>query len=443
MIKINFPDFRQDYKSSARPVMISGGPVTIGTMRKQQKMTSPFTRKRMMWMGLTIVGVMATITFGWLFFAPSYMTLGYLQRVILSGDSEVTDWQNVFPRHVIANDPARVWGLATTSADKSATDSWSSVAYYKGGVVMRIGSDMQTFLEDSDTSSFLVIKHGKIVFESYSQGSSKHSIHTSMSAAKPFVSALTGIAIREGVIASVDDPVVYYLPEFKGKISETMTLRHLLTMTAGNKYDDQGGLTGDNTKTYWSTDLRKLASQYFRSVETPGMHMHYNDLQPQVLAMILERATGKSLAQYMQERLWKPVGMEHAASWSIDSDKTGFAQSAVGINARSRDFARFGLLYLNNGKVNGRQIVPEAWVADSIHMDLKDNSYFHGWHDSNAYGYYWWGNQRDDGSYDYYARGKYGQFIYVSPVSDTVIVRTGPSTGQIQDWPKIFEQLAR
>lgn len=377
----------------------------------------------------------------WQLFAPNYMTPEYLRRVIFNGDSQVTDWRDVFPRADIANDPTHIGALPTTGNDGQAT-AWAAVSYYRDGATEQIGPNMEKFLADSDTSSFIVVRNGQIVYEAYAQGTTADTIHTSMSAAKSFMSALTGIAIRDGFINSVNDSVVEYLPELKDDISGDMTIRDLLTMTAGNAYDDKGGLTGDDTKFYWSPRLKQLVLDYFRSAETPGVHMHYNDIQPQVLGMILERATGKKLAQFTEEVLWRPAGMEYAASWSLDSKTGSFAQSAVGFNARSRDFARFGLLYLQKGIINGSQVIPEAWVVDSTFMEEKPDSYFQGWHDSNAYGYYWWGNRKSDGSYDFYARGKYGQFIYVSPANNTVIVRTGASTGQIQDWPQLLEQIA-
>lgn len=372
---------------------------------------------------------------------PPYMSLEYLRRVITSGESQTTDWHRIFPKRDIRNDSAAI-SILNSDQDYALADL-SSITYHRDGREASIGPDIQKFLTSTKTDSFLIIKNDAIVYETYLSGTDGGTVRTSMSAAKSFISALTGIAIHEGYIKSIDETVVRYLPELRGKISGKMTIKHLLTMTAGNTYNGSGGLSGDDTKTYWSPELRDIVLDYFRSSEEPGKHVHYNDFQPQVLGMILERATGVSISEYMQAKIWQPAGMEHDASWSLDSKKSGFEQAAVGVNAVSRDFARFGLIYLHKGKWNNQQIIPGSWVADSTYMTQRNKDEFLGWHDSDSYGYYWWGNKVNDGTYDYYARGKHGQFIYVSPASDTVIVRTGSSTGQVQDWPEIFEKITR
>ncbi len=377
-------------------------------------------------------------------FIPEYISVEYLNRIILNGDSETTDWKNVFPQREIANDTDNISALPTANPENSTPpESLTSAKYTKAGETLSIGEDVEKFLNDSKTDSLIITKNNQIAYENYLQGTNADTIRTSMSAAKSYLSALVGIAIHERHITSIDEPVVRYLPELRGHIDDAMTVKHLLTMTAGNSYQEIGGLTGDDTKTYWSPNLRQITLDYFRSAEKPGTHMQYSDFQPQVMGMILERTTGKSISQYAEEKLWKPAGMEHSGSWSLDSEEHGFEQSAVGVNATSRDFARFGLLFLNEGMWNDKQIIPKAWVTESTQADQQDASHFVGWHDSNSYGYYWWGNERTDGEYDYYARGKYGQFIYVSPSTQTVIVRTGPSTGGVQAWPKLFEQIAR
>lgn len=376
---------------------------------------------------MVAVSVLVGVVLIGLVLKPDYMSLQYLQRVIFNGDSEVTDWQNVFPERTIANDPNTVSTLPVALLTNVEIESLSSVVYHSGGKKLTIGSDFQKFLADTDTDSFVIIRDGQLVYDAYAQGTTGETPRTSMSVAKSFMSALAGIAVSEGRFA-IDDPVVQYLPELQGKISDDMTIHHLLTMTAGNAYDGEGGLTGDDTKTYWSPDLRSLNLEYFRSAKTPGAHMGYNDYQPQILGMILERTTGTTISEYLEQKIWKPAGMQYPASWSLDSQKTGFEQSAVGLNARSLDFARFGLLYLNGGKANGRQIVPESWVAASTQANQN-------------YGFYWWSMPAGGDRPDYYARGKHGQFIYVSPASNTVIVRTGSSVGKVSDWPQVLQQI--
>jgi CubicO group peptidase (beta-lactamase class C family) len=165
----------------------------------------------------------------------------------------------------------------------------------------------------------------------------------------------------------------------------------------------------------------------------------YNNYNPLLIGMILERVTGGTVTAYLQEKLWDPLGMEYGGSWSLDS-KGGFEKLESGINARAIDFAKFGYLYLNNGAFNGSQVVPAEWVAEST----RDNGLIQ---DAPlGYGYYWWIEKCDPDNPDFFALGDHGQFIYVSPLKHLVIVRHGEEYGlenAIEAWGGIFCQAAR
>lgn len=155
--------------------------------------------------------------------------------------------------------------------------------------------------------------------------------------------------------------------------------------------------------------------------------------------------TGETVTQFMQDALWKPMGMEYPASWSLDSTTDGFEKTNSAFNACAIDFARFGLLFLNQGRWNGQQIISQQWVTESTMPDPTD---YRSWKDDptwpQAGGYYkygWWGLSNPDGTYDYLAWGKQGQHIYVSPSTNTVVVRLGGGEDSSDQWPFVLHAL--
>jgi CubicO group peptidase (beta-lactamase class C family) len=228
--------------------------------------------------------------------------------------------------------------------------------------------DLDSFLTDMRTQAFLVIRNDTIIYERYFLGNQRDSVVTSFSTAKSFDSALIGIAIQEGYIKSVEDPITDYIPELAERDPRfnDIQIRHLLMMASGLRYNTDRPISfSDDSLTYEFNDLRHLALTETQVVEQPGKTFLYNNYNPLLLGIILERATGRSVTTYLQEKIWTPLGMEYDGSWSLDSDETGFEKMESGINARAIDFAKFGRLYLNGGNWNGAQIVPAEWVATS------------------------------------------------------------------------------
>ena len=225
-------------------------------------------------------------------------------------------------------------------------------------------------LQRTGTRAFLIIKDDKLIFETYLESSRKE-INTSFSAAKSFNSALIGAAIAEGSIGSVNDPVIKYIPEIAGRGLDQLTIRDLLLMNSGIRYFNNDELPfykhpfSDDALTYYPPDLREVALKVEASGAPIGEAFHYNNYHPLLEGLIIERATGMSVAEYLQEKFWKPMGAEFPASWSLDSEKSGFEKMESGINARAIDYARFGLIFLHDGFWNGVQILPESWVRES------------------------------------------------------------------------------
>lgn len=292
------------------------------------------------------------------------------------------------------------------------------------------------FLEDTGTTAFLVVRDDTLLYEGYFNGYGRTSTQTSFSVAKSFVSALVGIAIQEGHIGSVDDPVTEYIPELEGAGMDEVTIRHLLTMSSGLRYSGEGGgggPLGDDAKTYYDPNLRELALTVEPEVE-PGRRWEYNNYHPLLLGMILERATDRPVATYLSQKIWRPLGMEAGGSWSLDSEASGFEKMESGINARAIDFAKFGRLYLNRGEWEGRQVVPASWVERSTRVDTASDP-------ADFYQYFWWVDVLRPERGRFMARGNLGQFIYVAPDKDLVIVRMGESFGYDR-WPEVLRSIA-
>jgi CubicO group peptidase (beta-lactamase class C family) len=295
---------------------------------------------------------------------------------------------------------------------------------------------LDKFLEDTGTTAFLVIRDDALLYEGYFNGYDRKSTQTSFSTAKSFVSALVGIAIEEGYIGNVDDPLTKYIPELKGPGIDKITIRHLLTMSSGLKYSGEGGGGGpfsDDAKTYYDPNLRELALTVKPEVE-PERRWEYNNYHPLLLGMILERATDRPVATYLSQKIWQPLGMEVDGSWSLDSEEHKFEKMESGINARAIDFAKFGRLYLNRGEWNGKEVVPASWVEQSTRADTTTDP-------ADFYQYFWWVDVARSERGRFMARGNFGQFIYVVPDKDLVIVRMGEDWGYNR-WPELLRSIA-
>jgi CubicO group peptidase (beta-lactamase class C family) len=301
-------------------------------------------------------------------------------------------------------------------------------------VTLSSPAELDQFLTDSQTTAFLVVKDGALVHEWYGPGVDPAALHTSFSVSKSMLSTVIGMAVTEGKIKSLDDPVTNYVPELVEKDQRfgDITLRHLITMTSGLKYVEDMSPYGDAVNTYYSTNLRQTALNAV-IVEEPGKTFLYNNYNPLLLGMALERATGMPIGDYMSEVLWAPMGAEADASWSMDSFYNRFEKLESGFNARPRDFARFGLMLANSGAVEGVQIVPEKWVTEATtatSVSVGQNDFL-----EQNYGHFWWVYPNNT----FAAQGNLGQYIFINPEEGTVIVRLGNEETIM--WPMLLLDL--
>ena len=295
--------------------------------------------------------------------------------------------------------------------------------------------NVREFLEYTQTTGLAVLHNDQLVFEEYYLGNTESTPNLSMSVAKSFVSALVGIAIEEGHIENLMDPVTKYVPALKDSGYDGVPLKHVLQMSSGIRFNEEyGDFDSDINRMGRMMAFNLPIDEFVASLENerePGTYNQYVSMDTQVLGMVLREATGKDFTSYFEEKLWKPVGMEADAYWLVDS--TQMELVFFGLNCVLRDYARLGQLYLHNGRRGDQQIVPASWVTDSVtpdapHLQPGDNplSQF-----KEGYGYQWWLPAEPDG--DYLAIGVYNQFIYVHPKHNIVVAKNSANSHYIED----------
>lgn len=282
--------------------------------------------------------------------------------------------------------------------------------------------DMEAFLKETDTMALFVLRDGLVRFERYAAFGGRDVPWASMSVAKSFISALIGIAIDEGAIGSIEQPVTAYVPELAGSAYDGVRIKDILQMSSGAGWNEDYSDPESDIIRFSKVSADGGAMSGFiptlGRATTPGTVCHYNSMDTQVLGMLLKAATGRSIADYMQEKLWHPLGMESPGHWLLDS--TGMEMAYACLNATARDYAKIGELYRLGGHWLGRQLVPAEWVGASVTPDAPHllpgvvDPLF-------GYGYQWWLIDGTEGEYS--AIGVYNQFVYVNPTRGMTIVK--------------------
>lgn len=278
--------------------------------------------------------------------------------------------------------------------------------------------------------AFAVFQHGQLLFDTYWEGSSPASHSNSFSMAKSIISLGIGCAIDDGFIKSVNQPVSDFFPAFKAYDHKALTIKHLLTMSAGTDFEEAySSPFSPTTKLYYGNDLQKIAME-MNLIEEPGVNFIYQSGVTQLLAFILKKATGETISDYISRRLFSPIGAEHNALWSLDK-KGGMEKAFCCFNSNALDFARFGQLILNQGRWEGKQIVSADYIKAAI---TPDTSLIFKEHNepNKVYGYQFWKCQYD-GYQIPLMRGILGQYVYIVPEKDAVIVRLGHKRSQQRD----------
>jgi CubicO group peptidase (beta-lactamase class C family) len=304
---------------------------------------------------------------------------------------------------------------------------WPEAANYNQ---YKITDEDRAYLENHETVAYLIIQNGEIVHEEYWDEYGPDSHSNIFSATKSIVSLLIGTAIDEGKINSVDDPIGKYLPEFANDKRGDITIKNLLTMSSGLDWDEAySSPTSITTKAYYGKKLREVSVDQ-QLIEEPGVRFRYQSGNTQLLAFIVEKATGETISKYAERKLWKPMQAVETALWSTDK-KDGDEKSFCCFNTNARDAARFGQLVLNHGKWNGKQLISEEYMkqattaASYLLDETKTEPLDH-------YGYQYWVLPHK-GMNIPYMRGHRGQYIYSIAEKNAVVVRFGKMKDEISN----------
>jgi CubicO group peptidase (beta-lactamase class C family) len=307
------------------------------------------------------------------------------------------------------------YGIFTNRKVKTGIlQPWKKSAQYNKA---EIPADALNEMKRLGTIAFLIIKNDSLYYEQYWDGFSDTSHTNSFSMAKSIVSILTGIAIKEGKIKDVNEKVYDFIPQYKEGMDTSLCIYDLLTMSSGiNFLESYSNPFAYPAEAYYGSDLMSITLKY-KVVTEPGKQFKYLSGNSTLLGYILTKATGETLSDYASEKLWQPIGAENPAYWSLDHADVpiaiGMEKAYCCFNSNARDFARIGQLYLDSGKWNGKQIVPQDYVLASTHPALAP-----------YYGYNWW-ILHCNGITIPYCRGIGGQYIFVIPEKHIVVVRLG------------------
>ena len=295
------------------------------------------------------------------------------------------------------------------------------------GAPLDVGIDVDAYMKDQRTAGLVIIQDGKIRLEKYGLDFSGDGRWTSFSVAKSFTSTLVGAAIKDGYIKSIDDKVSDYIPDLKGSVYDDVTIRQLLTMTSGVKWnedyaDPQSDVALFNAhKAEPGVDVTVSYMRKLKREVPPGTKWVYKTGETNLIGVLVSSATKKNLSDYLAEKVWRPFGMEQNASWLLGS--TGHEISGCCMQASTRDFARFGLFMLAGGRAAGKSVLPDGWIAAATtkQADIGDAEF--------GYGYQWW--TRNDGSYA--ARGIFGQGIFIDPKRKLIVASNS-------NWPQATDR---
>ena len=295
------------------------------------------------------------------------------------------------------------------------------------GAPLKLPLDVDAYMAGQRSAALLIVQGGKLRLERYGLGFDHSGRWTSFSVAKSLTSTLAGAALRDGAIRSMDDKVSDYIPQLKGSAYDEVSVRQLLTMTSGVQWnedyaDPQSDVARfNNHQPEQGVDALVSYMRRLPRAAPAGTRWLYSTGETNLVGILVSQATGKPLAQYLQEKIWQPAGMEQTATWILS--KSGQEISGCCVQAAPRDYARFGLFILEGARVNGQSIVPDGWLAQatSKQADIGEPG--------RGYGYQWW--TYDDGSFA--ARGIFGQGIFIDPKRELVIISNANWGGGARD----------
>jgi CubicO group peptidase (beta-lactamase class C family) len=341
--------------------------------------------------------ILLVLAVGFILIKYPYLIKG-VSNIYLQGHktSYISDFVR-YPKRLVANAAVREWPLHRHYNRTEESD------------------EIKKRHERYGTAAFLVIKNDSILFEKYYNGYTKDSLSNSFSMAKSITVSLLFKAIQDGYIKSLDQKLIDFFPGFKGKYAGEVTLRHLAAMASGSNwvenYYNPFNITAES---YFTDNLTEMILEKVSFDNPPGKKWYYSSGDTQILGMVIAKATGKTLSEYLSESFWKPMGMRKHAYWNLDSEG-GMEKAFCCLNSNARDFARFGRLYLHKGNWHGVQLIDTAFVEQALTPYFKDMP---------RYGLQWW--LFEHGGYKgFMMRGHLGQYVMVVPSENVIVVRLG------------------
>lgn len=314
------------------------------------------------------------------------------------------------------------------------------------GAETTLPPETTSWINDRAVTSLLVMQNGEIRFEEYFLGTTADDRRISWSVAKSYLSALFGVLMAEGKIASLDDPVTKYAPSLKGSAYEGASIRNVLNMSSGVTFDEDymdydSDINRMGRVVALGGTLDDFTASFTDHFADPGAAWQYVSIDTHVIGMVIRGATGRSVADLLSEKIIAPLGLEQDSYYITDG--AGVAFVLGGLNFTTRDYARFGQMILQNGEYDGQQVVPADWIAASTAATALTQP------GKRKYGYQWW-SPADARDGEFFGHGIYGQYIYIDQPRGVLIVSTaadrkfrqdGVSQGNIAMFRKIAESL--
>lgn len=382
--------------------------------------------KVLKYMGLLLLLVMVLFV---LWYSPSYV-----YRAFVWQDADYDDYTRFSSAPMTAASSPSPYAEGSELQRNDVSDRFNEL--------LKQGT-LDSLLEAQATYAFLLIQNDTLLYEMYADAMGRKTVQTSFSTAKSVLNLLVGISIEKEYIKSVNEAITQYLPELSERDArfEKIRIEDLLRMRSGLAYTRGVSfpiVSSDDPLTYLHPDLRKVALEKTRIQTAPDSEFRYNNYNALLLGLILERATGISVSALTEQFLVEPLGFEYASFWS--TDENGFEKMESGLNARPIDFAKIGRLMLQAGATSDKQILPSDWYRETT--TARDTIAFRSgqrW----GYGRMWWMVISDSAPPHPFANGRFGQFIYLCPVSDMIIIRHGlsPDNWDDDDWTALFYAL--
>lgn len=355
-------------------------------------------------------------------------------RVIRYGDTDIDDFSHY---------PGRVLHASSSPYQFGQSRKPLSIP---PDILREFGNkgSLEQILETNDSIAFLVVQDDRILYEGYYQGHTSASPSQSFSMAKSVTSLLIGMAIEDGYLAGPRQRIVDFVPELADNGFGEVEIRHLLTMMSGSGYVENDNPFGEHVILNYTRDLEHQILK-FKTEREPGEKFRYKSGDNALLALVLSRALGdETITEYTQRRLWTPLGMEYGGTWTLDHEGDGLEKTWCCLAAAARDYAKLGRLYLDRGMWDGERLLSPDWIEQSTRAQVPEEVWPERYESAGwwNYGFYWWLASEDQG--DYFALGKDGQFLYIHPAKDLIILRLGWSTGDLlsSEWISFFQAIA-